>query len=216
VKAICDTCVEYDGMEFDSNSVTTERISEDADYEGVRATFDGLLGVARCPMQIDMGFSDVVTPRPVEIAYPTILDLPVPYLRGYNRETVIAEKFEAMVKLGELNSRMKDFFDVWALATNQKFSGPEIVETVRATFNRRSTAMDVSAPCFTKEFGSLDAKAKQWRAFIRRGELTKAPSSFYEVWQNTMAFLRPVAEAVQSNLPLEMTWPPGGPWSAVR
>lgn len=83
VEAICGTSVEDDGMEFDSNSVTTERISEDADYEGVRATFGGSLGTARCPMQIDMGFSDVVTPRPVEIDYPTILDLPAPHLRAY-------------------------------------------------------------------------------------------------------------------------------------
>ena len=216
VEAICGTSVEDDGMKFDSNSVTTERISEDADYEGVRATFGGLLGTARCPMQIDMGFSDVVTPRPVEIDYPTILDLPAPHLRAYNRETVIAEKLEAMVKLGELNSRMKDFFDVWALAANHSFSGPELVETVRATFTRRGTAMDVSAPCFTDEFGSLDAKAKQWGAFIRRGELTKAPSSFHEVWQDTMAFLRPVAEVVPSNLPFEMTWAPGGPWLPAK
>jgi predicted nucleotidyltransferase component of viral defense system len=216
VEAICGMSVDDDGMEFDSNSLTTERISEDADYEGVRATFGGSLGTARCPMQVDMGFSDVVTPRPVEIDYPTILALPAPHLRAYNRETVIAEKFEAMVKLGELNSRVKDFFDIWALATNQTFSGPELVEPVRATFTRRGTAMDVSAPCFTEEFGNLDAKAKQWHAFIRRGELIQVPSSFYEVWQDTMAFLRPVAKAVQSNLTFKLTWAAGGPWLPVK
>ena len=90
-------------------------------------------------MQIDMRFSDVVTPRPVEIDYPTILDLPAPHLRAYSRETVIAEKFEAMVKLGDLNSRMKDFFDVWALATNQRFSGPELVGAVRARLSPSAT-----------------------------------------------------------------------------
>ncbi len=212
VKAVCETPVDDDGMEFHGESVATERISEDADYQGVRATFDATLGAARCPMQIDIGFSDVVTPGPVEIDYPTILELPAPHLRAYNRETVIAEKFEAMIKLGELNSRMKDFFDVWALATSQEFSGPELVETVRATFTRRGTTMDVSAPCFAEGFAGLDTKARQWRAFVRRGELAEAPLSFPDVWQAVMTFLRPVAEAIQFERSFEMGWVSGGPW----
>lgn len=213
VASICATSAESDGMEFNGESVATERISEDADYQGVRATFHGSLGTARCPMQIDMGFSDVVTPGPVAIDYPTILDLPAPHLRAYNRETVIAEKFEAMVKLGELNSRMKDFFDVWTLASSQTFSGPVLVETVRATFARRGTPMEVSAPCFMEGFASMNTKAAQWRAFVRRGELAKAPSSFPEVWQAAMDFLRPVAEAIQQGHPFGVAWAPGGPWT---
>jgi predicted nucleotidyltransferase component of viral defense system len=167
-------------------------------------------------MQIDMGFSDVVTPGPVEIDYPTVLDLPAPRLRAYNRETVIAEKLEAMVKLGELNSRMKDFFDVWTLASSQAFSGPALVEAARATFSRRGTAMEASAPCFKEDFASLNAKAAQWRAFVRRGELAKAPSSFSEVWQAAVSFLRPVAEAIQHDHLFEMAWIPGGPWLPVK
>lgn len=212
VAAICGTPVEDDGMDFDGASVAAERISEDADCQGVRATFRGSLGKVRCPMQIDVGFSDVVTPGPVEIDYPTILDQPVPHLRAYNRETVIAEKFEAMIKLGELNSRMKDFFDVWALANSAPFSGLALGETVSATFTRRGTAMDVSSPCFTEDFARQDSKAAQWRAFVRRGELKDTPGSFTEVWQATMAFLQPVAEAVQYKHPFEMDWPSGGPW----
>jgi hypothetical protein len=127
---ICKAPVEPDGMEFDPGTVVTERISEDADYEGVRATFQGLLGTVRCAMQIDMGFSDVVTPGPVDVDYPTILDLPAPHLRAYNRETAIAEKLEAMLKLGELNSRMKDSFDVWILSTTASFGGRALVEAV--------------------------------------------------------------------------------------
>jgi len=213
VAGICGTSVDDDGMLFDAESVATERISEDAHSEGVRATFGGALGTARCPMQIDMGFSDVVTPGPVEIDYPTILDQPGPHLRAYNQETVIAEKFEAMVKLGELNSRMKDFFDVWALANNQAFTGAELVATIRATFSQRGTAMDPSARCFTEAFPALDGKAAQWHAFLRRGELKECPSSFPEVWQAVMTFLRPVAEAVQLGRPFDMLWAPGGPWS---
>ncbi len=212
MEAICETIVDDDGMQFEGDSVTTERISEDADYEGVRAKFVGTLGTARCPMQIDLGFSDVVTPGPVEINYPTILDMPAPHLWAYNRETVIAEKFEAMVKLGDLNSRMKDFFDVWALAASQTFSGPVLVKTVHATFNRRGTVVETSAPCFMEEFANGDAKAKQWRAFVRRSELTNAPASFSEVWQAAMAFLCPVAEAIQFDRSFDMEWLHGGPW----
>jgi hypothetical protein len=194
--------------------VATERISEDADYQGVRAKFQGLLGTVRCPMQIDVGFSDVVTPGPVEIDYPTTLDQPAPHLRAYNKETVIAEKFEAMIKLGELNSRMKDFFDVWTLANSTSFGGPSMVETVSATFSRRGTAMDVSAPCFTEDYASLPSKAAQWRAFLRRAELQDVPPTFAEVWQHAMAFLRPVAEAVCHRHAFEMIWSAGGPWRA--
>jgi len=216
VETICGTSVDEDGMEYRSESVATERISEDADYHGVRATFVGLLGIARCPMQIDMGFSDVVTPGPVEIDYPAILDFPAPHLLAYTPETVIAEKLEAMVKLGELNSRMKDFFDVWALAASHVFNGPELIEAIRATFSRRSVAMEVSAPCFTAGFADLDAKARQWRAFVRRSGLTQAPASFPEVWQSAMAFLRPVAEAIHFDRAFDVRWAAGGPWLPMK
>jgi hypothetical protein len=121
-----------------------------------------------------------------------------------------------MVKLGELNSRMKDFFDVWALAASQRFSGPELVETLRATFARRGTAMDASAPCFAEDSARLDVKARQWRAFLRRGELAQAPPSFPDVWQAAMTFLQPVAEAIQFDRPFEMAWESGGPWLPTK
>ncbi|MCY2992364.1 MAG: nucleotidyl transferase AbiEii/AbiGii toxin family protein [Planctomycetota bacterium] len=92
-------------------------------YEGVRARFQATLGNSRIAMQVDIGFSDVITPAPATIRYPSLLKLPTAELLGYNRETAIAEKFEAMVKLGELNSRMKDFFDppppaLWSVRGN--------------------------------------------------------------------------------------------------
>lgn len=121
VAEVCRTEVEEDGVVFDADAVVTERIAEDAEYEGVRAKFRGLLATTRLAMQIDFGFSDVITPGPVDITYPTILDYPAPLLLAYNRETVVAEKFEAMASLGRLNSRMKDFFDVWLLATASDF-----------------------------------------------------------------------------------------------
>src|SRR5205085_661205 len=118
IAEVCQAHVDDDGLVFDAATVATERIAEDADYLGVRATFQATLGNARIAMQIDIGFSDVITPGPDTVSYPTILDFPAASLLAYNRETAIAEKFEAMVKLGELNSRMKDFFDVAVLAAN--------------------------------------------------------------------------------------------------
>jgi hypothetical protein len=112
---------EEDGLLFLPDSVKTIRIKEDADYAGVRITFEGRLENARIPMQIDVGFNDAVTPQPYDIIYPSILGMTEPHLRGYNRETTIAEKFEVMVKLGELNSRMKDFFDIWHLSRQFDF-----------------------------------------------------------------------------------------------
>ena len=214
VAAICQTEVEDDGLVFDHTSVITERIAEDADYEGVRATFDGVLATIKTPMQVDMGFSDVVTPSPVDITYPTVLEMPAPRLRSYNRETAIAEKFEAMVKIGQLNSRMKDFFDIWALATNGPFNGKILSQAISKTFERRGTEMDTDEACFTQDFAGSDGKSAQWRAFIQRGQLKNAPSDFTDVWNKVMAFLRPLATAIESNQSFNMNWPEGGPWQA--
>src|SRR5262249_51496662 len=123
VREVCTADVEPDGMMFDAATVEIERIKEDADYLGVRVRFVGLLGKARVAMQIDVGFGDVVTPGAQDITYPTLLDFPAPALSGYPRETVIAEKFQAMVYLRTLNSRMKDFYDVWLLARKFAFDG---------------------------------------------------------------------------------------------
>lgn len=110
-KRICSLPLEQDGLIFNSDSVTGERIAEDAGYQGVRTRFRANLGTARITLQLDIGFGDVIVPAAQPIEYPAILDFPAPQLRGYSKETIVAEKFESMVKLGTLNSRMKDYFD---------------------------------------------------------------------------------------------------------
>jgi predicted nucleotidyltransferase component of viral defense system len=123
VKNVITTSVPDDGLIFDPRSVEAERIKEDADYEGIRLRFNGLLGKARIRMQIDVGFGDVVHPAAIECHFPTLLDHPAPVLRGYPPETVVSEKVEAMIHLAGLNSRMKDFYDVWRLSQQQAFDG---------------------------------------------------------------------------------------------
>lgn len=208
---ISQTSVEDDGLTFDPSSVTTERIAEDADYEGVRAKFQGRLGNSRLAMQVDIGFSDVVTPGPTMTSYPTFLEQPAAELLAYNRETAIAEKFEAMVKLGELNSRMKDFFDVWLLANTFPFEGRMLAAAVEATFSRRQTPIEVEPICFSEEFATNENKNTQWNAFVRRGRLEAVPD-FPEVVRCVRVFLQSPAQALSNHEDFVLKWRPGRPW----
>ena len=126
VRDVCAVVELSDGLSFEPESIEAVVIKEDADYEGVRVTFLGHLQNARIHMQIDVGFGDVVIPEPVQMTYPTMLDHDAPQIHGYPRETTIAEKFEAMVKLGLLNSRIRDFFDIWMLSRQFDFEGPTL------------------------------------------------------------------------------------------
>ena len=212
VAAVCQVPVEDDGMAFDPAGIATSRIAEDADYEGVRATFQGTLGNVRVPMQIDIGFSDLVTPEPVAITYPTLLGQPAPELSAYNRETAVAEKFEAMVKLGELNSRMKDFFDVWLLSRQGTFHAEPLGAAIARTFKRRGTPLTLDPVCFGEAFFASAAKAVQWQAFVRRGRFADPVPPFAEVVETVAGFLQPVCSTLVTGQKGISVWHPGGPW----
>ena len=213
VAEVCRTEVEEDGVVFDADAVVTERIAEDAEYEGVRAKFRGLLATTRLAMQIDFGFSDVITPGPVDITYPTILDYPAPLLLAYNRETVVAEKFEAIVSLGRLNSRMKDFFDVWLLATASDFEGTDLQAAVSATFLRRGTPFLEGPQVFAPEFARDPAKQAQWTAFIKNMRPTEAPAEFSRAVAAIREFLSPLHTATVKNMTFSAKWKHPGPWA---
>ena len=216
VAEICAAEVPGDGVVFDPRSVTTERIAEDADYEGVRARFRGQLATTRLAMQIDMGFSDVVTPAPVEISYPAILDYPPPVLRAYNRETVVAEKFEAMVSLGRLNTRMKDFFDIWLLASTSDFRGAELLAAISATFLRRGTPFLEAPQVFAPDFALDASKRAQWIGFLKRMRPSQAPEEFADVVDFIRGFLQPVNAALVSSRLFQMDWQHPGPWRVLE
>lgn len=152
-----------DGLLFDPSTIRGEVIKENADYEGVRVRFVGTLDGARMPMQIDVGFGDVVHPEARITELPALLDLPAPRLLCYSRESAIAEKLEAMIKLGELNSRMKDFHDIWLLSRQFQFEGAELAEAIRLTLENRGTELPEVITAFGEEF--CTEKAGQWRAF---------------------------------------------------
>lgn len=217
IRSACTQSVETDdGLSFDDKSVTGERIAEDADYAGVRVRLRGRLGTARISLQIDIGFGDVVSPRPLLVDYPTILEMPAPRLLGYTRESVIAEKFHAMVKLGILNSRMRDFFDVWLLSRQFEFDGYDLALAVRKTFARRRTAVPSLPTALGKAFSEDHMKITQWRAFLRKNRLLTVPMELVDVIGELSDFIGPVAEALSAKEMFYGSWRPSGPWVVKR
>ncbi|MCP4885002.1 MAG: nucleotidyl transferase AbiEii/AbiGii toxin family protein [Planctomycetaceae bacterium] len=215
IREVCSVAEPSDGLIFDPDSIEAVVIKEDADYEGVRITFLGYLQNARIHMQIDMGFGDVVVPEPSEISYPTILDHNAPRIRAYPRETTIAEKFEAMVKLGLLNSRIRDFFDVWMLSRQFNFDGATLANAISQTFANRQTEIEVLPVSFLPEFTADDAKQAQWKAFCRRSRIDFAPDSLEEVGKAVSQFLSPIAEAIVNGNHFDLFWSAPGPWRQV-
>jgi len=165
-------------------------------------------------MQIDIGFGDPLVPGPSLIRLPTILDFPPPELQGYSRESAIAEKLQVMVYMGEANSRMKDFYDVWLLATHFDFDGPTLAQAIHETFRWRQTTIPVAPAAFSDEFALNRERQAQWNAFIRRQRLEEqgAPATLREVTQVIAAFLQPVIHALLEGRRFDRRWSPGGPW----
>lgn len=189
-----------------------ERITENADYQGVRVGFWGNLGKARISMQIDIGFGDIVFPAPKKLIYPAILDLPRPLLRGYSKESIVAEKLEAMVKLDIINSRMKDFFDIWLLSRQFNFKGIVLAKAIGKTFKKRSTAISIEPAIFTDAFAKDKVKQTQWSAFLRKNRLTGAPPTFSDILSAISIFLKPVLVSLSAGKPFPANWKGCGPW----
>jgi hypothetical protein len=166
-----------DGMTFDSNSIRIAAIREEARYGGVRVRLLGYLGKARCTLQLDVGYGDAVTPGAQDAIYPTLLDdLPAPRLRVYPRETVVAEKLEAIVTLGMTNSRMKDYFDLRALAREGAIDPATLVRAIAATFARRGTPLPAELPLgLSDEFAEDRTKLAQWSGFLIKNRLQAPP-----------------------------------------
>lgn len=210
IKDIIAVEVPPDGLVFDPDSIRAERITRDADYEGIRLRFKAVLDSAKVTIQIDVGFGDVVFPGPQPCMLPVLLDSPPPKLMGYSRESVIAEKFEAMVRHRELNSRMKDFYDVWLLARRFDFDGKELAEAIRLTFDKRGVSIPQVIIAFTDSF--ISDKQATWTAFRKRLEQDDIPKSFAEVVAVVDGFLSPVLKAFIAKHHAPGKWRAPGPW----
>ena len=216
MSAICAIVVPDDGLTFDSSTVLASRIKEDQEYEGVRITCPVRLGNARLQLQIDVGFGDAITPAPIRVNFPTILDFPAPVLNAYPKETVVAEKFQAMTALGMQNSRMKDFFDLWILSRDFEFNGETLVQAINATFRRRNSLPPAEMPlALTTEFGSDPMKIIQWEAFVRKGKLATNPAKLNAVIAALVEFLMPPSRTAAAGEIFRATWRPGGPWETI-
>jgi len=182
-------------------------IKEEADYVGVRITVTARLGKIKFPIQIDIGFADVITPAPEKLHYPTLLDYPAPSLYGYPRETVIAEKIHAMTILEMANSRMKDFYDVWLLLERFEFDGKVIQTALERTFANRNTALpQEDHVIFSDAFG--ESKMVQWNAFIRKLKIKNA-ADMKMVLDVIKSFLIPLVNASQQGAVFEKRWNKG-------
>jgi hypothetical protein len=183
----------------------------------VRIILIAHLEQARIQIQVDIGFGDAVTPPPEDVEFPTILGFPAPHLRAYRRETVVAEKFQAMVMLGIANSRMRDFYDIWFLSRRFEFSGMFLSQAIHGTFTRRRTALPTQTPlALTAEFSANPDKQAQWRAFVAKAGLTLDQTAFPEVTVALNEFLMPPTLALIRGLKPAMRWLPGGPWHDER
>ncbi|MBS1832401.1 MAG: nucleotidyl transferase AbiEii/AbiGii toxin family protein [Acidobacteria bacterium] len=186
-----------DGVVFDPDSLQASRIREELDYGGLRLRGTAELGGARIAIVIDIAFGDSVEPGLETIDYPVLLDQPSPKLRAYAPETVIAEKFQAMVALGRANSRMKDFYDVWALSKTFTFDPERLARAIRATFARRNTAIPVEKPdALTEAFSADPAKQRQWTAFI--ADIIDAPRELEQVIAELGPFLMQAASQART------------------
>lgn len=212
-REVCATQVEDDGLIFDPATVHAARMREGQNYEGLRVTCMARLERARIPLQIDIGFGDAITPAALEVEYPTLLDYPAPKLRAYPRETVVAEKYQAMVVLGIANSRMKDFFDLSILARTFAFTGDTLAAAIRATFERRKTELPSGVPlAWTPSFTEDSLKAQQWRGFLRKNHLSMEDIDLTGIGVLLQSFLLPPTQAIRENSTFSQNWPAGGPW----
>ena len=181
-----------DGVMFNANALRVDRIREEVEYGGLRLRATASISGARINLTIDIGFGDALEPGAEFIDYPVLLDHPAPRLQAYARETVIAEKFQAMVALGRANSRMKDFYDIWILSRSFSFDDDRLARAIAATFARRGTAIPVDRPdALSPAFAADELKQRQWRAFLEDAALD--PGTLAEVTDDLAAFLMPHA-----------------------
>lgn len=202
--------MEPDGLAFDPNSVAGETTLEGANYEGLRLRFWGYLGEARVRMIIDLGFADPITPSQTMLQFPTILDMPAPILSGYPPETVIAEKLESIVSLGIINSRMKDFHDIWEISRRFDFEGRTLQEAIARTFKARNTLIPQELPVALSDT-FVEEKEALWVAFLNRID-PKRSVPLEAVIADLTAFLFPVLQATAEGAQFSLSWGAGKTW----
>jgi Nucleotidyl transferase AbiEii toxin, Type IV TA system len=212
-REICTLNVEDDGVVFKPDTMRAELARPEDEYSGVRLYMNADISGARLLIQTDIGFGDAVTPEVQDIDYPAMLGMAAPHLRAYPPETVVAEKFQALVALAMINSRMKDFFDLWVISETFEFDGTVLGSAIRATFERRNTRLPAETPvALTSEFSESPAKQAQWRGFLQRTAIMHAPAPLPELLLAVTEFVMPPTRAIIGGTEFDQKWEAGGPW----
>lgn len=212
-RELCTTSVEDDGLVFDPDSIRAEAIRAIDEYGGVRIALDAKLGTAVIRVQVDVGLGDAVTPGPTDAAYPTLLEFSAPVIRVYPRETVVAEKVQAIVKFGLINTRYKDYYDLDYLAHTFDFDGPTLSAALTATFDRRNTPLPADVPIgLTDSFASDLHKNSQWAAFGRRLGIEPRLSALPEVIHRVSCLVMPPLRAAVDSQMFRKHWKPDQGW----
>lgn len=210
---ICAQAVPDDGVIFDPASVKAEPIRAQEMYVGVRVDVQGKIGNARTPIQIDVGFGDATAVDPVDVEFPTLLDMPTPKVRAYRMETSLAEKYSATVSLGMTNSRMKDYFDFWFLGKHFEFDGQELANSLLATLKRRGKDIPTETPIgFTETFAKDASRQAVWKSFWKKSVRIDPALTLQEVVSFAASFLVPPAIAAAKGEKFARKWKAGGPW----
>ena len=212
-KELCGVPVDDDGLVFIATSVRAEGIREGAHYAGVRVNLIAKLANVKIPVQVDVGYGDAVFPGPETVTFPALLDFPAPTLRAYPIYTVVAEKLEAMVVLGEINSRMKDFFDLWFLCEHFDFERAILAQAVKGTFERRKSPLPKPGTIYALSDAFAQDKKPLWNAFLTRNRLEAI--DLPAVLSRLNAFLLPVIEEGTDAPALEI-WKAGKGWEIRR
>lgn len=208
---ICKIDVPEDGIVFDSDTISTETIAETVKYPGIRVLLSGKLDTIRLQVQIDIGFSDTI-PHPLKLDYPCVLDLPCPRLNCYTPEKMIAEKYQAMVQLETINSRMKDYYDIWFLTQVRNFEGTVLAKAIQETFRNRQTELSLQPVAFSDSFKTDNLKQGQWKGFLKKIRMEDVPDDFAQVVTTVSDFLMPITEALVGNQQFDKNWNPETGW----
>lgn len=212
-REVCKASVADDGISFDPDTVKVTSIIPQEKYQGIRAELFGEVASAKIKVQVDVGLGGAVSPAPILMTFPTLLSFESPIMKGYRRETSIAEKFQAMVDLGITNGRMKDFFDIALLARNFEFEAEDLWRAIAQTFARRKTPIPKEVPlALTPEF-SDKSNQKQWGFFVRRslGGSHQSSLTLPDAVTEIRVFLWPLCQKAEQ-APRQGQWQPGGPW----
>lgn len=203
---ICNFEVTLDGINYEPASIKVTEMQVNGEYHGVRVLFSANMHSAKIPMQLDIGFSDLIFPEPLVIAYPTILDFPAPKLKGYTPESVIAEKFEAMMKLGLVNTRMKDFFDVWILSQQLSFIGESLQGAIKMTFEKRQTPLNSLPDSMNEVFYADLIHQTRWKQLLKNIENEEENIELSKVINEIKEFLQPIVMASMNKQIFNKTW----------